>query len=174
MIRLCIGKWEINCRTDCDPSYFSEFVTSAFKKVFKDSSKKKVHKELIQIQKKLNICSNATIKKFVLLIEDLSKKFPHGASHFSWKKCFDLEDPQGFCPDKMKIALKEFPEDKTTLIEILNGKHFIRLKPGELMIQVLNIFGHAIDPKFDRKVLSEFYDFQLVRLERFSGFECNF
>lgn len=148
-------------------------MTPAFKTVMKNSSRKNPHKELLEIQKKVNFCSNATIKKYLRLIEDLSRKFKHGSSFFSWKRCFDLEESNGFCPDKMKLALGQLPEEKDALVEALNGEHFVRLKPGKIMISVLSIFGHAIDPEFDSKILQQYYNLELVNLERLGQGECN-
>lgn len=153
-------------RSDCDPSFFPGYLSNKFKRVLRESKPGAAHPQLAQVHKKLNVCSNIAVKRYVVLFEELSRKFAHRSSRFSWRACFDIQTPPGFCPDKLRHALGQLPKDKDALVDILNAKHYIELKPAKLLLHVLSLVGNALDNAFDRRVLEQHTDLGLVRLER--------
>lgn len=141
-------------RSHCDLKFFPEFVTKSFTKILKSATKSNVPQQLQSIRRNLNICGNINIKQFLVLIEQISAKFPFQSNgSFLWKNCFVKSENVVSCPGELKASLRMFPGEANMIIKTLNGEHYENLSPADTMKGILRVLAFQISKDFDFKIL---------------------
>jgi hypothetical protein len=158
----------LSVRYHCDPTYFPEYMTKDFEKLYKKIEDKTIPEEIERIQDSLNFCGNVNVKQFVILFEQISKQFPVKKESFSWRSCFNIDTVDGFCSDKFKEIMKSNSRQTYNLIRILNGKHYNTLNPESLMVSILELVGTYLDSSFDKSNIIGQYGSELIRTERYN------
>lgn len=156
----------LKIRYSCDPSQTMDLKNSKkLLNLFSTNISDENMSEIQDIQYNLNLCANSNIKQLLVTVEKVSKFLSFGNLKFSWAACFGSESD--YCPDSLKVVMRENPKEALTLAKVLNGEHYSENNYIQSMLDLLNLFGKAIDPNF------KIYEVVLggnstpVKLERF-------
>jgi hypothetical protein len=145
-----------------------------FKKLFSSTTPENIQSDLTIIQSKVNFCQNVNLKKFLILFEEISNKFKIQKKSFNWKECFESDNENHFCSEKLIKVLEQYPEKANSIIKILNGTHYTYLNPGQFLIHIIEILGFTIDPQFDRDNIVGQYGYEILKTEMYFYILFNF
>lgn len=140
-------------RFSCDPTKFSEFLTSNFNGMYKNATPSFTPPELLQIQNNLDLCHNFNLKKTLLMIEE--KGYMNSANIFKWKACFDAPDPKTFCPERIKTSIQERPQSAYYLLQVLKGHHYKIRNYINTTMAIVDVMGGALNSNFDINLVTE-------------------
>jgi hypothetical protein len=140
-------------------------MNDTFKNLFKHTTPENISSDLTMIQSKLNFCQNVNLKKFLMLFEEISQKFPKSKKSFSWKECFNLNDNDNFCSENLKKTFARFPEKANKIIKILNGTHYTYLNTTQNLSDIIEILGFTLDSSFDREKIVGQYGYDILKTE---------
>lgn len=110
--------------------------------------------EDVEVRGNLNLCGNANLHQFLMLIEKLSEKFPNKLGNkFTWASCFDSNSDNRTCPLILKNKLQKYPQEAMLLVKVLKREHFGYINPAYVLARILKIFGHVLSVTFDARFL---------------------